>query len=592
MSRTKGFVNEGIIVPIPDFERIISGETITDMGSTVKELIDNALDAGATVINIRLFNQGVDVIEVSDNGCGIPLHSRPLMAMNHATSKIRVFDDLVNDTYDTDGKIQQKQLGFRGEALFSITNMCQSVIIATRTKTDKVGQKLEFRRDGYLNPNSMKNIERKVGTTVAVVNLFDTVPVRRADMMKQIKAQRSSMFQLIQSYAILCVGVRFNVTDISGPQRACKSEVKLNTSERSNNIKDTVSAVFGSNFLSVMCPIQVDLTCFVASLNMQAAANVEETKNNSSWKIEGLVSTAPNACNNNNRDVQFFSINGRPVECPQITKVMFAVWNNFESSCLQNGSGERQEQRPSCILRLFLPSKMIDVNLSPNKRQVLITEETAICEMFRESLNNLWFKQTDGSFKANEFEVTKNLNGGNLNRVSRPLEDNIQNSHLSGNIETKGRKMRRRNGFYLDPYNIGTMAPDAEYDEKKNFCLPQGGNRGDHGDMQQDNVSNASLQRTKDPVPDTLFSARQGNDLQIEGSSINTSSFQSNETREFQNGNNWTHKRSAAELSEIESKNSSVQRWNQNKLEFNTDAQHDDNKRLKYLPAENNEELH
>jgi DNA mismatch repair protein PMS2 len=109
----------GLIAPIQsqDVRRIVAGQVISDLASTVKELVDNSLDSGATSINIRLFNQGVDVIEVSDDGCGVPSESRPLLAMKHATSKIRSFDELYLDTYDN-GQMQLKSLGFRGEALF------------------------------------------------------------------------------------------------------------------------------------------------------------------------------------------------------------------------------------------------------------------------------------------------------------------------------------------------------------------------------------------------------------------------------------------------------------------------------------------
>jgi len=503
--------------------------------------------------------------------------------MNHATSKIRAFDDLLEDKY-ADGKVQQKQLGFRGEALFSIANTSQSLIISTRTKVDKIGQRLEFRRDGCLNQNSIKNIQRKIGTTVAVVKLFDKLPVRRADMIKRIKAQRSSMLKLIQSYAVLCVGVRFNVIDISGLLRSpkCKTEVKLNTSERSKSIKDTVSAVFGSKFLSGMCPILVDLASVIAGVNAQAF----DVENKSiTWKIEGLVSRAPNACNGGKsaRDVQFFTLNGRPVELPRIAKVMSAVWNNFESSCL-NGMGERKRKKPACILRLFLPSKMVDVNLSPNKRQVLITEEKAICEMFRESVTSLWTKQTDGKFKANEIEATARLNERNMKYITTPLKGNNQNSHPSGNIVTKGRTIRRENK---------TMVPPVEYNEgeKKNL-LPEG-TQGKNGDTKQDNLIKDSVDKIKDSVPVAFFSDGQKNDLQLEGSSTNLSSFQLSETEVLNNGNRWSQKRRATEMSDNESNKYLVRRWEQTKLKFNANeskAQNDDIQKFKLLRLKPNED--
>ena len=169
---------------------------------------------------VRLFNQGVDVLEVSDNGCGVPRHSRPLLAMKHATSKIRSFNDLYldkppnqNNDNNNNNKQQhqqcQTQLGFRGEALFCLANISKNLVVATRTEKDDLGQRFEFRRDGYMDPNSIVEVARKVGTTVAVVKLFGALPVRRADLKKRIKVQRAKLIRMIQSCKYFDTFVRY-----------------------------------------------------------------------------------------------------------------------------------------------------------------------------------------------------------------------------------------------------------------------------------------------------------------------------------------------------------------------------------------------
>jgi DNA mismatch repair ATPase MutL len=110
------------------------------------------------------------------------------MAMKHATSKIRHFDDI----YETD------TLGFRGEALFCLANISNKMVVATRTADQPLGQKLEFTREGYLQHDTVCPVPRKVGTTVAVVKLFDALPVRRADLVKRIQAQRREVFLMVQ----------------------------------------------------------------------------------------------------------------------------------------------------------------------------------------------------------------------------------------------------------------------------------------------------------------------------------------------------------------------------------------------------------
>jgi DNA mismatch repair protein PMS2 len=147
---------------------------------------------------VRLFNQGLDVIEVSDDGDGVPKHSRSLMAMKHATSKLSAFEELYQTAQLPNGTMQLRQLGFRGEALFSIANISQLLVVSTRTKDEQIGEKMEFRRDGYRNPSSVHDITRKVGTTVAAVKLFDALPVRRADLIKRIKQQKAKLLKLVQ----------------------------------------------------------------------------------------------------------------------------------------------------------------------------------------------------------------------------------------------------------------------------------------------------------------------------------------------------------------------------------------------------------
>ncbi len=139
---------------------------------------------------VRLFNQGLDVIEVSDDGSGVPLNSRPFVAQKHATSKIRSFQDIYNHTCTT--------LGFRGEALFCLANLSENLVLVTRTRQDVLGQKLEYLKNGALDVQSITSVPRKVGTTVAVSKLFHALPVRRADLIKRIKAQRSKVVSMIQ----------------------------------------------------------------------------------------------------------------------------------------------------------------------------------------------------------------------------------------------------------------------------------------------------------------------------------------------------------------------------------------------------------
>ncbi|OEU09853.1 ATPase domain of HSP90 chaperone/DNA topoisomerase II/histidine kinase, partial [Fragilariopsis cylindrus CCMP1102] len=184
--------------------RITAEQAISDLASIVKELIDNSLDAESTTIKIRLFGQGLDIIEVSDDGNGVPIDSRPYMATRHATSKIECIQDIYTGTGLT--------MGFRGEALFAMSCVSDSIVVASRTEDDDLATKLIF--DNHKNKNSSSSSTRKVGTTVAVVKPFGNLPARRADITRRIRQERTKIFKLVESYGIFNVGVCFRLMDI------------------------------------------------------------------------------------------------------------------------------------------------------------------------------------------------------------------------------------------------------------------------------------------------------------------------------------------------------------------------------------------
>ena len=163
------------------------------------------------------------------------------------------------------------------------------------------------------------------------------------------------------------MGVRFNLIDID---KKGKEVVKLRTTTGAQKIEQTVSSVLGSKFLHGMSPITVDFSKII-----QQEGN---------WSLNGLVSKAGDVIA---RESQFFSINDRPVELPKISRILSEVWRSLGL-----------KKRPACIFRLNLPNSTFDVNLSPDKRQVLLTEEERICELIQAAVMDLWNGQRDGKF--------------------------------------------------------------------------------------------------------------------------------------------------------------------------------------------------
>ena len=158
--------------------RICSDQVVVDLRSALKELVENALDAGATKLEVRLKEHGAEMLEVTDNGRGISRENLDGVARRHHTSKLREFDDL--------GRL--RSFGFRGEALSSLAAL-SSLSVATRTEDDAVGTSLSFGRDGEISARS--KVARDVGTTVCVARLFEPFAVRRREASGYLpRAQR------------------------------------------------------------------------------------------------------------------------------------------------------------------------------------------------------------------------------------------------------------------------------------------------------------------------------------------------------------------------------------------------------------------
>eukprot|EP01113_Clastostelium_recurvatum_P010257 TRINITY_DN15061_c0_g1_i1.p1 TRINITY_DN15061_c0_g1~~TRINITY_DN15061_c0_g1_i1.p1 ORF type:complete len:234 (+),score=32.42 TRINITY_DN15061_c0_g1_i1:31-732(+) len=176
--------------------RICSGQVILDLAAAVKELVENALDAGATNVEVRLKDYGEDVIEVVDNGSGVAPENYEGLTLKYYTSKLRTFTDLADVS----------SYGFRGEALSSLCALSK-MTITTRTNNCAVGTRLEY--DHHGNITKTTPIARDVGTTITLGSLFKTMPVRHKEFSKNIKTKEYPRLQaLLQAYALISVGAR------------------------------------------------------------------------------------------------------------------------------------------------------------------------------------------------------------------------------------------------------------------------------------------------------------------------------------------------------------------------------------------------
>ncbi|XP_063502520.1 putative postmeiotic segregation increased 2-like protein 1 isoform X1 [Symphalangus syndactylus] len=154
--------------------QICSGPVVLSLSTAVKELVENSLDAGATNIDLKLKDYGVDLTEVSDNGCRVEEENFEGLTLKHHTSRIQEFADLT----------QVETFGFRGEALSSLCAL-SNVTISTCHASTKVGTQLVFDHNGKIIQKTPYPCPR--GTTVSVKQLFSTVPVRHKEYQRNVK---------------------------------------------------------------------------------------------------------------------------------------------------------------------------------------------------------------------------------------------------------------------------------------------------------------------------------------------------------------------------------------------------------------------
>ena len=343
---------------------ICSGQVIVDLAAATKELVENALDAGATSIDVRLVEYGTSAIECSDNGCGIPPSDFEIMAQRYSTSKLRDFETLRN----------VDSLGFRGEALASLCELASSLAVVTRCEAEKVGTRLVFNRNGALTARIPT--ARKVGTTVTVKELFAALPVRRADLQRNLKRQYTKTLRLLHGYALIATHCRLRVMLQAGSKRSSAITVQSGRS-----IKEGLSSLFGTNFPQTLEPISV-------SLNELDILNEKDEHSSPHAAIRrvavGLVSRVGEGIGRSESDRQFIFINRRPINAHKIIRAINDVWRTFE-----------KKQKPAFVLNLQLPRAEVDVNIQPDKREAVFACEASVICCLKTALLNFW-EQTQG----------------------------------------------------------------------------------------------------------------------------------------------------------------------------------------------------
>ena len=314
---------------------IAAGEVVERPASAIKELIENSIDAGAKNITVEIMNGGTTFMRVTDDGCGIMREDIKFAFLAHATSKIKIENDL--DKIST--------LGFRGEALASISSVSK-VQLLTRYKDEQVGTVYEFEGGEEVK---LDDAGCPVGTTLIIRDLFYNIPARMKFLKKDV-SEGNAVANVVDKEALAHPEVAFTFI------RDGKQTLKTSGDSK---LKSAIYSVYGRDFANGLLPVNYELNGI---------------------KVQGYISKPVNS--RPNRSMQNFFINGRYVKS---RTAMVAVEEACKGSIMVG-------KFPACVLHISLSFEAIDVNVHPSKIEVRFINERPIYDALyhgvKSSLNN------------------------------------------------------------------------------------------------------------------------------------------------------------------------------------------------------------
>lgn len=311
--------------------KIAAGEVVERPSAVVKELVENAIDAGANAVTVEIKGGGIEFIRITDNGCGIEADQVRIAFERHATSKIRTAEDLLSVS----------SLGFRGEALASIGAVAQ-VELVTKTRGALTGTR--YAVDGG-EEKCLEEIGCPEGTTFVIRNLFYNVPARRK-FLKSAQTEASYINDLVERLAISNPTVAFKFMN--------NNQLKLQTSGN-GNIKEIIYHIYGRDITSNLVEVKSSMP---------------------SVQIQGFV--AKPVVNRGNRNYMNYFINGRYIKSAIVNKAIEEAYKPYMM----------QHRYPMTALQFSIDSQFIDVNVHPAKLEIRFTNGNAVYQAVYDAVSD------------------------------------------------------------------------------------------------------------------------------------------------------------------------------------------------------------
>lgn len=409
-----------IIGLLPDniANQIAAGEVIQRPASAVKEMLENAIDAGATQVHLIIKDAGKELIQVNDNGKGMsPIDAR-LCFERHATSKIKSIDDL----------FAIRTMGFRGEALASIAAVAQ-VELKTRTETDEIGTCILIDNSTV---RSQEPCQSAVGSSLAVKNLFFNVPARRNFLKTNTVEMRHIVDEFIRvAMANPAIGFQFtnNNNDIFNLEKG--------------KLKQRIIALLGNNLMSKLVPVE-EPTDFV--------------------QITGFVGTPD--ISTKTRGNQFFFVNDRFIKSPYLNHAVSQAYRELIG----------KDEFPLFVLFIDIEPKRVDINVHPTKQEIKFEDDRIIYSFVSSAVKHALSKYSIAP--SLDFSLDSSIE--HLTAVTQPFSRQTQ-EHTKGDFLFQSFTEKGQAHFlnkkedvrhWKDMYKIqeqfaGTALPENNQDENR-----------------------------------------------------------------------------------------------------------------------------